>query len=194
MAATADRGRDVLVPNLLSLARIPLAGLLWIAPAEPLWTLPILFIAGLTDVLDGWMVRRIQRRRHEAHDPGAFAAHTGRGAFIDGLADKVFVVSAVLVLALTTHPPAWVFAMLAMRELLFLPLMLAYRLSPAEMRARVDFTAGPVGKGATLAQFLALVLGLLHSSLFVPAAIVAGIAGTLAALEYAVRAFSVQAG
>lgn len=193
MAATADRGRDVLVPNLLSLARVPLAGLLWIAPSEPTWTLPILFAAGITDVLDGWMVRRIRRRRLQEGDPGAFAAHAGQGAFIDGFADKVFVVSAVVALATTVRPPLWALVLLAMREILFLPLMLAYRLSPAEMRARVDFTANAIGKLATFAQFAALSLGLLHHSLFVPAVVVAGVAGTLAALDYAVRAFSVQA-
>jgi phosphatidylglycerophosphate synthase len=192
MAATADRGRDVLLPNLLSLARVPLAGLLWIAPTEPLWTLPVVSIAGVTDVLDGWLARRARRRRHRDADPGAFAASAGRGAFIDGFADKVFVVSAVFVLALTLHPPVWALVLLASRELLFVPLMLTYRLNPAEKRARVDFSAGPLGKLATLTQFAALVLGLLGHSLFVPSTILAGIVGTVAALEYSVRAYQMS--
>lgn len=194
MAATADRGRDVLVPNLLSFSRIPLAGLLWVAPSKPLWALTVLALAGVSDVLDGWWVRRIQRRRMDAGDPGALSAHAARGAFIDGLADKIFVVSAAVALATTMGPPLWALAMLAMREILFLPLMLAYRLSPAEMRERVDFSANRVGKLATFAQFTALALGLLQQPRpFLVAAVVAGVTGTLAALDYAVRAFTVQA-
>lgn len=192
MAATADRSRDVLLPNLLSLARVPLAGLLWVAPEEPLWTLSVVSVAGVTDVLDGWLVRRARRRRHQAHDPGALAANAGRGAFIDGFADKVFVVSAIFLIARTIDPPIWALVLLALRELLFIPLMVTYRLNPAEKRARVDFSAGPLGKAATLAQFAALVLGLLDHPLFVPCAILAGLIGAGAALAYATRAYESQ--
>jgi phosphatidylglycerophosphate synthase len=176
----------------MSLARVPLAGLLWVAPAEPLWTLSVVSVAGVTDVLDGWLVRRARRRRHRAHDPGALAASAGRGAFIDGFADKVFVVSAVFLLARTIDPPIWSLVLLALRELLFIPLMVTYRLNPAEKRARVDFSAGALGKLATLAQFTALLLGLVDHSLFVPCAILAGLIGAAAALAYATRAYESQ--
>lgn len=182
----------MLVPNLLSVSRIPLAGLLWIAPERPAWTLSVLFVAGLTDVLDGWLVRRIRARRIRERDPGSFAAHSARGAFIDGFADKVFGVSAIVLLAVTLRPEPWLLAMLAMREILFIPLMLAYRLSPEDMRARVDFTADRLGKFTTFAQFTALVLGLLQHPLFAPAAILTGVVGVIATVTYAHRAFSVQ--
>lgn len=194
MAATIDRGRDALVPNLVSFARIPLAGLLWVAPEQPAWTLAVLFAAGVSDVLDGWLVRRIRKRRLRDHDPGALAASAARGAFIDGLADKIFVMSAVALLATTLHPPAWAIVMLIMREILFIPLMLAYRFAPASMRQRVDFTAGKLGKAATITQFLAIVLGLLHHTYFVHAAVVAGLTGAAAALQYALRAFASTTG
>lgn len=186
MVSSADR--EVLVPNLLSLSRIPLAGLLWVAPREPAWTLSVLVVAGVTDVLDGWLVRRIRRQRVRDHDPGALAATVGRGAFIDGLADKVFVVSAIFVVAVTMHPPWWSLLVLALREIAFTPMMILYRMASHESRQRVDFTAGFVGKTATFAQFVALVLGLIDLPAFVPAAIVAGALGAVAALYYALRA------
>jgi CDP-diacylglycerol--glycerol-3-phosphate 3-phosphatidyltransferase/cardiolipin synthase len=183
------RGR--LTANFLSFLRIPLAGLLWVMPHQPLWVLSVLCVAGLTDVLDGWVVRRWQARRWKEHDPGAYAASVARGEVIDGFADKVLVVSAVALLAYTAQPPAWVLVVLVTRELLFVPLMLAFRLAPKALRDRIDFTAGVPGKAATIAQFVALVLGFLGHPLFHEAAIGAGALGGLAACYYAVRAFLV---
>lgn len=189
MAHAADHGREVLVPNLLSFSRVPLAGLLWVMPHEPAWTIGVMLVAGVTDVLDGWLVRRARRRRTRAHDPSAHAASAARGAFIDGFADKVFVLSTVLLLAWTIGPPWWLLALLALREVLFVPLMLAYYAAPSTVRAHVDFTAGPLGKLATVAQFAAVVLGLLRSEWFEQAALAAGFLGAAATVSYAARVF-----
>lgn len=192
MATAADRGSELFVPNLLSFSRVPLAGLLWVAPHRPAWTIGVMLIAGLTDVLDGWLVRRARRRRARLRDPGAFAANAARGAYIDGLADKVFFVSTVALLAWTIAPPLWLIAVLALREVLFVPLMLLYHFAPAPLRHQVDFTAGVPGKLATVAQFGAVVLGLLRSGWFQTAAIAAGFLGAVATISYTVRAFGVE--
>ncbi len=189
MAHAADHGREVLVPNLLSFSRVPLAGLLWVMPHEPAWTIGVMLVAGATDVLDGWLVRHARRRRTRAHDPSAHAASAARGAFIDGFADKIFVLSTVLLLAWTIGPPWWLLALLALREVLFVPLMLAYYAAPSTVRAHVDFTAGPLGKLATVAQFAAVVLGLLRSEWFEQAALAAGFLGAAATVSYAARVF-----
>jgi cardiolipin synthase (CMP-forming) len=188
MAQASDRSRDVLLPNLLSLSRIPLAGVLWLVPAEPLWTVSVVLVAGVTDVLDGWVVRRGRARRWRDADPGAYSATVARGAFLDGLADKIFVISALAYLWWSLSPPLWVIAAFAARELLFAPLMVAYRLAPPHLRDRVEFTAGVPGKIATLAQFAALLLGLLRSPWFTAAAVTAGVLGALAAIYYVARA------
>ena len=101
-----DVGR--LVANALSLSRVPLAALLWVAPASPLWVLSLLGVAGLTDLADGWVMRRWAARRWAAHHRGAFAASVARGAALDGFADKVFVASAVSVLYFVHEPPLWI--------------------------------------------------------------------------------------
>jgi len=182
------RLRAVYVANALSLSRVPLALALWIAPTAPRWVLGVIAVAGLTDVLDGWIVRRAKRRGWEDGDVGAFAAHVARGEVLDGVADKVFTTSAVLALAFFARPPLWVLAALTARELLLLPPFLAYRLVPEDRRPKVDFTAGPVGKATTFFQLTALVLGFLAHDAFEPTAAVAGGLGVLAALVYLGRA------
>lgn len=185
----ASENRGHVTANLLSFARLPLAALLWVMPHEPAWVLSLLAIAGVTDVLDGWVVRRWQARRWRRREPGAYAATVARGEVIDAFADKVMVVSAVALLAYAASPPIWVLVVLATREILFVPLMIAYRFAPADLRERIDFTAGVPGKAATIAQFSALVLGFLHHPLFVEAAVGAGVLGALASTYYVVRIF-----
>ena len=185
----AGRERSILVANGLSLSRVPLALALWVAPSSPAWALSVIAIAGLTDVLDGWVVRRAKREAWAEGDPGAYAAHVARGEVIDGLADKVFVGSTVLALWFVARPPWWVLGALVSRELLLLPAMLAYRFLPEERRRKVDFTAGAAGKAATFFQLAALVAGFLgRDVLFQPIAFVAGVLGAAAAIVYVGRA------
>lgn len=183
------RERSILLANALSFSRVPLAGALWIAPAEPAWVLSVVAIAGLTDVLDGWVVRRAKREAWAAGDPGAYAAHVARGEVIDGLADKVFVASTVLALWVVARPPWWALGALLSRELLLFPAMIAYRFLPAERRRKIDFTAGVAGKAATFFQLAALCAGFLDEQVvFTPTAVAAGVLGALAAAIYVVRA------
>lgn len=71
------------LPNLLSAARLALAGVLPFLPPH-LWLAAIL-TAGASDVLDGWIARR-------------FRVESWSGGLLDGLADKLFVLSAILTL------------------------------------------------------------------------------------------------
>ncbi|MCA9608672.1 MAG: hypothetical protein KC619_23875 [Myxococcales bacterium] len=185
----ARRERSILVANGLSLSRIPLALALWVAPASPAWVLSLIAVAGLTDVLDGWVVRRAKREAWAAGNPGAYAAHVARGEVIDGFADKVFVASTVLALWFVARPPWWALGALLSRELLLLPAMLLYRLLPEERRRKIDFTAGIAGKAATFFQLAALCAGFLElDGVFGPAAVLAGALGALAAAIYVARA------
>lgn len=192
--AREDRGR--FVANALSVSRIPLAALLWVMPGSPAWVLSLMVLAGLTDVLDGWVIRRWHARRWAERDAGAFAASLARGAFIDGLADKIFVASTVAVLVVAVSPPWWTIPVLLARELFLSPFMVAFRFASRERQASVDFTSGPIGKAATIAQFAALVLGFLdpvigpalgQPRLFPTAVVVAGTLGVAAALGYVFR-------
>ena len=86
----------VLVPNLLSGARVPLAVAFPLAAGNAPLALGILGFAGLTDVLDGWAARKLGQA-------------TPVGALVDGIADKVFAASVLgtLVDATAPFPPGW---------------------------------------------------------------------------------------
>jgi cardiolipin synthase (CMP-forming) len=76
------------IPNLLSISRIVLIPLfvylLFIPTAEAkIWSLVVFAIASLTDLLDGWSARK-------------FNQESELGQFLDPLADKFLVISALI--------------------------------------------------------------------------------------------------
>jgi phosphatidylglycerophosphate synthase len=131
--------------NALTLARAPLAALIWVAPREPGWLLGIIALAGLSDVLDGRLARAARRRRlARGQDPGNIEAAEAIGAWLDPLLDKLFVLS-VLVAVGTSYPVSPIhLALIAAREITLLPLAAAYLVARARARrvVHLDFRAG----------------------------------------------------
>jgi len=80
------------IPNQLTGLRILLALALPFLP--PSWWLGIVIAAGLSDLLDGIIARR-------------FNATSELGALLDGIADKVFVLAAVVTFLLAGHVTWW---------------------------------------------------------------------------------------
>ena len=137
------------LPNLLSLARLPLGWLFWIAlgptPAHPLRALGVMAAAAVTDVLDGTLARR----------RGIDVA--GAGAWLDPTCDKLFIAAVLAALHFERGVSFGILALIVARELLQLPMVIVYRASPALRRwLRYDFRASLLGKAATVAQFLAI--------------------------------------
>lgn len=94
--------RIVTIPNLLSLFRlclIPLCVWLYCVKDEPLWTTAVLFLSGLTDVVDGFIARR-------------FNMVSDLGKVLDPIADKL--TQAVMLICLVTHYPRMLIPFLAM--------------------------------------------------------------------------------
>jgi phosphatidylglycerophosphate synthase len=145
----------VSVADCLSLARIPLGLVFLLVAGQRSYALAVLFVAAVTDVLDGWVARRCgPRRPGEAH----------RGDWLDPLCDKLFAAAVVTGLLLTRSPPLALVGLFLARELLQLVSVMVMRMVPVLHRASrdYDFRAHPVGKAATVAQFAtaaALVLG-----------------------------------
>jgi len=104
----ADAGN---LPNLLTLVRILAVPILvWLlaspSPKTAVITFWIYFVATMTDVLDGWLARR-------------YGLITPLGKLLDPLADKLLVVSALIMLAVTDrdpHMPGWLLVLIVGRE------------------------------------------------------------------------------
>lgn len=167
------RARDLLLaPNLLSLLRVPLAAAFPWSAGHPTSALALLFAAGATDVLDGW----IARTRKQV---------TAVGAVVDPITDKLFVLSVMITLIASGALPLWGALLLSVRELGEAPLVVWWALSREKRRARVDAPRANIpGKIATTLQFGAVALALLGSPYLPHALVVAAVSGAVAALAY----------
>jgi cardiolipin synthase (CMP-forming) len=167
------------VPLFLTVIRIPMAALVWLAPGSPAYVLSLMAVAGVTDMLDGWLARRY---KHHAGTPDLRDA----GAWLDPLCDKVFIVSALAAVVWAARPPLWTLPLIASREILQAPLLGYLRLKG--VLRRYDFRASAVGKLATIAQFAAVAAILLRHPSALPLAWAAGVVGVAASVYYFARA------
>jgi cardiolipin synthase len=147
--SAATHNRLTTLPNVLSLTRLPVGGLFWVAlgtgPEHVELPFGVLAAAAATDVLDGWVARR------RGADP------SGIGSWLDPICDKLFVGSVLAALYVQRRAPLGVLALIMTRELLQLPMVLVYRTSVTLRRwLRYDFRASILGKSATVVQFLAV--------------------------------------
>jgi cardiolipin synthase (CMP-forming) len=168
----------------LTLSRLALAGLFWTVVDYPWWGFGVLPLAGLTDVVDGQVVRLERRRRERAGLPPPAPI----GEWLDPLCDKAFVLSVLLALRAGPGLPLAQLLLIATRELILIPVAAVYRLTPwLRARMRYRFRAGALGKAATVAQFLAMTLILFRDARAPTAAIAAAVIGAAAAMAYIVR-------
>jgi CDP-diacylglycerol--glycerol-3-phosphate 3-phosphatidyltransferase/cardiolipin synthase len=160
-------------PNLMTLMRVPLALAFPFAAGDRRRALTVLALAGLTDVLDGYLARHNEQL-------------TATGALLDPIADKVFAISVVGTLVARGKLPAWGIFPLAAREVLEAPLFF-FVLHETRMGSPPPVTgvrATLAGKLATIAQFAAVVTALeLPPALPVMLAIAAA-TGTWAGIGY----------
>jgi CDP-diacylglycerol--glycerol-3-phosphate 3-phosphatidyltransferase len=97
------------LPNLLTLVRIgsvPVLVLLLYMPGEG-WSplaAAVFFVAGLTDLLDGWLARRMK-------------SVTLLGQYLDPVADKLLISSILIMLTALGRVPAWMTILIICREI-----------------------------------------------------------------------------
>ena len=135
--------RIILVPILMA---IPIIDSLWGISGEFLgistafWIMNIIFIiASITDRLDG----QIARSRNEV---------TTFGKFLDPLADKILVISALVILVEYTKIPSWIPIIVLAREFI----VSGYRLIAVEKGGKV-IAASIWGKLKTVTQMIAII-------------------------------------
>lgn len=97
------------LPNLITLARLAAVPVtVWLMLHQRLETAFTVFaLAGLSDGLDGWLARRFDRRSR-------------LGALLDPVADKALLVSVFVTLAVLGVLPAWIAALVVLRDALIL--------------------------------------------------------------------------
>lgn len=174
----------ILLANLLTLSRIPLAILFWLVVHQPGWAMAVMVVGGLTDVIDGPIARHARRHQTGRPDPGP----PGVFSWLDPFCDKFFVLSVLAGTYVARDVPAGVLLAVAAREMVQIPLAAVYRFTPwLRSRMRYDFTAGPIGKAATVAQFAAIAAILSDHPARGALSVVAAIIGLCAAIHYVAR-------
>ena len=140
--------RIILVPIILIIPFLPIEGELWGVPLS-FWIMDIIFIvASLTDKLDG----HIARSRNQI---------TTFGKFLDPIADKILVIVAMLILVEANKLPAWIPAIVVIREFI----ISGYRLVAVEKQGKV-IAASIWGKIKTCTQMLGLVIAFVDVSAY----------------------------
>ncbi|MFK8015856.1 MAG: CDP-diacylglycerol--glycerol-3-phosphate 3-phosphatidyltransferase [Gammaproteobacteria bacterium] len=147
------------IPNTLTWLRIALIPLFVLLFFLPMWwgrpAAAIVFgIAGLTDWLDGYLARK-------------YEATTSFGAFLDPVADKLLVVTALVLLASDSSGALGIVVTLAATVIIGREITIsALREWMAELGARGRVAVSRVGKYKTTAQIIALLLMLFRDPLF----------------------------
>ena len=140
------------IPNALSIARIfvsPILVVLLLSPDEKRSVIAAaLFLAVcLTDWLDGYLARRM-------------GIVTAFGKFLDPLADKLLIVTALIMLIPVDRIPAWMVAVIVARELA------VTGLRALAVESGTVMAASPSGKIKTVLQICAVTPLLLHYEFF----------------------------
>ncbi len=140
------------LPNTITLLRIsvvPFLFILLLSPGE-FWSLilAILFvIASITDFFDGYIARKYQMI-------------TTMGKFLDPIADKIMVNTAMILMIPIGRIPAWIVAITIIRDL-----MVDVIRSIASSEG-IYIQASTLGKQKTLAQIVAVTALIIHYSIF----------------------------
>lgn len=132
--------RIILVPIMVIIPFLGIEGELWNIPIQNLIIIAIFAVASYTDHLDG----KIARKHNLV---------TTFGKFADPLADKILVLSAMLMLVEMGSIPAWIPIIVLTREFV----VSGYRLIAVEKGGKV-IAANIWGKIKTVTQMIAIIL------------------------------------
>ncbi len=162
--ATRPLGRWV-VADLLTGARIPLAAAFVLAPTSGL-RIGILWAAGISDFVDGWVARRWGSSR--------------LGPFLDPVADKLFIAAAFGVVLFSGALHWWEIVLVLARDI---AATVAFLLTIVFIRASA-IPARVAGKIVTIGQLLVLLAFLIDSPLFRPLVWLTGVVAVYAIVDY----------
>jgi cardiolipin synthase (CMP-forming) len=160
------------LPNTLSLARLPLAAMFVLANGTSL-RLAILAVAAASDWADGALARRTERV-------------TDVGEVLDPIADRTFMITAVVWLVVDGSIPLWTLPFLLLRDIgVVFGALIVLAIHP-----RVRLRSRAAGKLLTWLQFVAIGLILLNRDLVNMIVAPLAITGAVALVDYGRRARS----
>jgi cardiolipin synthase len=152
------------LPNFLTLTRLAALPFLIVSILQGRHgtALVIFLVASITDIVDGYLARR-------------FAMGSPLGAYLDPIADKLFLVSTFVVFTIpstpsTIHIPVWLLVITIFRDVFILVIALLMFLA---MNVR-SFPPSPLGKATTFFEIATVVAILLNNVDWMPP-VVAGI-------------------
>lgn len=140
--------RIILVPIMVIIPFLGIEGRAFGIPTQWLIIDLIFIIASITDKLDGYLARKNNQV-------------TTFGKFLDPLADKILVLSAMMMLVEMSKLPAWIPIIVLAREFV----ISGYRLIAVEKGGKV-IAASKWGKIKTVTQMLAIILAFLDLNAF----------------------------
>ncbi len=140
--------RIILVPIMVIIPFLEIEGRAFGIPTQWLIIDLIFIIASITDKLDGYLARKNNQV-------------TTFGKFLDPLADKILVLSAMMMLVEMSKLPAWIPIIVLAREFV----ISGYRLIAVEKGGKV-IAASKWGKIKTVTQMLAIILAFLDLNAF----------------------------
>lgn len=155
------------LPNSLTVLRILLVpvfvGLLLYGHYDV--ALIALLIAALTDILDGMIARLTDQR-------------TRLGEYLDPLADKLLLMSAIITLSVLNFIPIWAVIVVVSRDAILLAGTLIANLSETD----INISPTAMGKGTTFAQVCYVIAIMLQVTGKVPASLVDPVLWVMVAL------------
>ena len=156
------------LPNILSLSRLLLAVLF--VPAGRVVRIALICLAGATDFLDGWLARRTNTT-------------TRWGALVDPIADRLFVLVAVVTYVLNGELTVVGSLLLLSRDI---ATALGYFVARVVPRLRaVEFKARFPGKIVTVLQLVTLLALVVGAQPLTPFIALVAVASALAIADYA---------
>ncbi len=140
--------RILLVPIMVIIPFLNIEGDLWGIPITYIVIDVIFIIAAITDKLDGY----IARSRNQI---------TTFGKFLDPIADKIVVITAMVMLVEFNHLPAWIPIIVIFREFV----VSGYRLIAVEKNGKV-IPANMWGKLKTVTQMVAVIFAFIDPNAY----------------------------
>lgn len=163
-----SRGALLTLPNMVSVTRLVFAPIFFLVPRVEA-RVALVIAAAVSDMLDGWLARRQHRASRV-------------GALIDPVADRVFVLAAVLTMVLEGALSVRQVAVLLSRDVMTtIGFLVARRVSwlrPVEFRARMP------GKAVTVLQIATLLAVLVLPERVGALVVITGIVSVVAVADY----------